>query len=166
MENRWPVIWVYHRQTHRRPTRHLSVPAACVTLSLCLLDHTCRCVQSLSCKQGSVARWSMQKPVKPCSPGIHANWGWHLANAPAFSRMGEYQHETSSCGLGLLPKHLSITFQCHTDGLVDHALELVLSGLVLCLVAIWLDFEFRSDCHLSGACVSQATSVGLYEGGA
>lgn len=48
MENRWPVSWVYHTETHRRPTRHLSTQAARVSLCRCLLDHTCRCVQSLS----------------------------------------------------------------------------------------------------------------------
>lgn len=82
--------------------------------------------------------------------GVHVDWCWHLAGVLPFSRMGEHRHATSSCGLDRSPKRLSITSECHTDVLVAflhcNSWRFWFSGLVVLLVAVWLDWMDLLQC--------------------
>lgn len=161
MENRWPVIWVYHTQTQRAdqmPEHPVSSSRESVRLLSC---RTCLCVESFS-RAGLRGVADHVKASEPRSTaGGHVDWCWHLANAPAFSRMGEHRHPTSSCGLGHSPNVfplLSSATQMFWWISRCNSWRFRFSGLVVLLVAVWLDCErihssayLRSDCNLSGA---------------
>lgn len=163
MENRWPVIWVYHTETHIQKANQTSEHTVSSLRELAPMPsyRTCWCVESLS--RGSFRGVADHaKPIQPRSAaGIHNDWCWHLANAPAFSRMGEHRHATSSCGLGRSPNVFPLPSSAtQMFWLISryNSWRSGFSGLVVLLVAVWLDSEWicrsvylRSDCHLSGA---------------
>lgn len=95
---------------------------------------------------GSGAWWIMWKTIAPHSTtDIHIDWCWHLANALAFSRMKEHWHASSSCGLGRSPNVFplpSSATQMFRSNSPNNPWRSEFSGLVVLLVAIWLDSEW------------------------
>lgn len=122
---------------------------------------TCRRVQSLTRGLFGSLLADHGKPIQARSASTHIDWCWHLADAAAFSRMGEHRHVTSSCGLGRSPHVFPLP--CSATQMFWLILHwswwrFGFSGPVSPLVAVWPDSEWiygsvylRSDCHLSGA---------------
>lgn len=163
MENRWPVSWVYHTEMHIQKANQTSEHKISSSREFARMPscYTCWRVESLSRSmfRGVADR---AKPIEPrFVSAVHMDWFWHLANAPAFSRMGEHRHATSSCGLGRSPNVFPLPSSAtQMFWLISrcNSWRFGFSGLVVLLLAIWLDSEriycsvyLRSDCHLSGA---------------
>lgn len=165
METRWPLIRVYHThsllQEAEQTSPHAAGSLACVRLRRRQPPPTCRRVQSLTRGLFGSLLADHGKPIQARSASTHIDWCWHLADAAAFSRMGEHRHVTSSCGLGRSPHVFPLP--CSATQMFWLILRwswwrFGFSGPVSPLVAVWPDSEWiygsvylRSDCHLSGA---------------
>lgn len=167
-----------HIDVNWTPAKRLNTQsAACVSLHGCLPTLPAG-VSNHFHVAGSGAWRIMWKPIVPHSTtDIHIDWCWHLANALAFSRMKEHWHATSSCGLGRSPNVFplpSSATQMFRSILPHNPWSFEFSGLVVLLVAIWLDSEgiytivylIRFPCILGCDAVPSPTSlcsVGLCE---